>query len=77
MDRISRCNEREAGIWFVNIKVASLLFVFDVAFSSHDFQHALERFAAECEVEGIKVSSFKSKGHGSQLEKGGVLPPGC
>ena len=32
-----------------------------LASSSHDFQHVLKRFAAESEVAGMKVSSFKSE----------------
>jgi len=44
IDRISKCSSVEDGVWFGNLRVASLLFVDDVillASSSYDFQRAL------------------------------------
>ncbi|KAI3372524.1 hypothetical protein L3Q82_023001, partial [Scortum barcoo] len=35
-----------------------------------------ERFAAECEAAGMRISTSKSEGHGSRPEKGGVPSPG-
>ncbi|KAI3355707.1 hypothetical protein L3Q82_004198 [Scortum barcoo] len=35
------------------------------ASSSQDLQHVLERFAAECEAVGMRISTSKSEGHGS------------
>ena len=49
----------EEGVWFGNLRVASLLFADDIllyAFSSYDLQHSLERFAAKREAAGMKVS---------------------
>jgi len=64
MDRISRLSHREEGVWFGNLRVASLFFADDVvllASSSQYLQHALEGFTAQCEAAGMKVSSSKSK----------------
>ena len=54
----------EEGVQFGNLRIASLLFADDMvllASSNHDLQHALRRFAAECETSGMKVSTSKSK----------------
>ncbi|KAI3368076.1 hypothetical protein L3Q82_026899, partial [Scortum barcoo] len=50
--------------WFGNHRISSLLFADDVvllASSSQDLQHVLERFAAECEAAGMRISTSKSK----------------
>ncbi|KAI3360120.1 hypothetical protein L3Q82_014441 [Scortum barcoo] len=63
------------GVQFGNHRISSLLFADDVvllASSSQDLQHVLERFAAECEAAGMRISTSKSEGHGSRPEKGGV-----
>jgi len=63
MDRISR-HSRGEDVWFGNFRDAILFFADDVvllAFSSQELQRTLERFAAGCEVAGMKVSSSKYK----------------
>ncbi|TWW64132.1 hypothetical protein D4764_03G0011400 [Takifugu flavidus] len=45
-------------------QIGSLLFADDVvllASSARDLQRSLDRFAAECEVAGMRISTFKSK----------------
>ncbi|KAI3356785.1 hypothetical protein L3Q82_003325 [Scortum barcoo] len=66
MDRISRRSvargRRESR--FGNHRISSLLFADDVvllASSSQDLQHVLERFAAECEAAGMRISTSKSE----------------
>ncbi|KAI3355172.1 hypothetical protein L3Q82_017871 [Scortum barcoo] len=52
------------GVRFGNHRISSLLFADDVvllASSSQDLQHVLERFAAECEVAGMRISTSKSE----------------
>ena len=47
---------------FGGLRTASLLFVDDVvlmAQSVGDLQHSLDRFAAECEVAGMSISTSK------------------
>jgi len=64
MDRISRRSRGEESVWFGDIRIASLLFADDVvllATSERDLQHALGRFAAECEAVGMRVSTSKSE----------------
>ena len=49
---------------FGDLRIASLLFADDVvllATSDRDLQHALGRFAAECEAVGMRVSTSKSE----------------
>ncbi|KAI3356828.1 hypothetical protein L3Q82_003483 [Scortum barcoo] len=41
-----------------------------------DLQHVLERFAAECEAAGMRISTSKSEAMVSRPEKGGVPSPG-
>ncbi|KAI3360387.1 hypothetical protein L3Q82_002295 [Scortum barcoo] len=63
------------GVRFGNHRISSLLFADDVvllASSSQDLQHVLERFAAECEAAGMRISTSKSEA----MEKGGVPSPG-
>ena len=64
MNKISRRSRGEEGVWFGNLRIASLLFAGDVvllASSSQDLQHPLDRFIAECEAARMKVSSSKSE----------------
>ncbi|KAI3357012.1 hypothetical protein L3Q82_003647 [Scortum barcoo] len=67
MDRISRRSQgpRESGgSRFGNHRISSLLFADDVvlmASSGQDLQHVLERFAAECEAAGMRISTSKSE----------------
>ncbi|KAI3354306.1 hypothetical protein L3Q82_018492 [Scortum barcoo] len=64
MDRISRRSQGPEGVWFGNHRISSLLFADDVvllASSSQDLQHVLERFAAECEAAGMRISTSKSE----------------
>ncbi|WP_411913715.1 RNA-directed DNA polymerase [Vibrio sp. Y159] len=63
-DRISRRSRGEEGVRFGDLRIASLLFADDVVLlaSSHrDLQHALGRFAAECEAAAMRVSTSKSE----------------
>ncbi|KAI3375466.1 hypothetical protein L3Q82_003794 [Scortum barcoo] len=63
MDRISRRSQGPEGVWFGNHRISSLLFEDDVvlmASSGQDLQHVLERFAAECEAAGMRISTSKS-----------------
>ncbi|KAI3352980.1 hypothetical protein L3Q82_019555 [Scortum barcoo] len=49
---------------FGNHRISSLLFADDVvlmASSGQDLQHVLERFAAECEAAGMRISTSKSE----------------
>ncbi|KAI3356985.1 hypothetical protein L3Q82_003620 [Scortum barcoo] len=65
MDRISRRSQGPEGVqWFGNHRISSLLFADDVvllASTSQDLQHVLERFAAECEAAGMRISTSKSE----------------
>ncbi|KAK3506577.1 hypothetical protein QTP70_009899 [Hemibagrus guttatus] len=64
IDRISRRSQGLYGVRFGDQMISSLLFADDVillAPSSLDLQHALERFAAECETAGMRVSTSKSE----------------
>ncbi|KAI3364051.1 hypothetical protein L3Q82_010881 [Scortum barcoo] len=64
---------------FGNHRISSLLFADDVvllASSSQDLQHVLERFAAECEAAGMRISTSKSEAMVTRPEKGGVPSPG-
>ncbi|KAI3367252.1 hypothetical protein L3Q82_008304 [Scortum barcoo] len=47
-----------------------------LASSSQDLQHVLERFAAECEAAGMRISTSKSEAMVTRPEKGGVPSPG-
>ncbi|KAI3363831.1 hypothetical protein L3Q82_001434 [Scortum barcoo] len=63
MDRISRRSQGPEGVRFGNHRISSLLFVDDVvlmASSGQDLQHVLERFAAECEAAGMRISTSKN-----------------
>ncbi|KAK3524832.1 hypothetical protein QTP86_007573 [Hemibagrus guttatus] len=63
MDRISRRRQGLEGVRFGDHRISSLIFADDVvllASSSLDLQHALGRFAAECEAAG-RVSTSKSE----------------
>ncbi|KAI3354904.1 hypothetical protein L3Q82_004697 [Scortum barcoo] len=73
MDRISRRSQGPEG------RISSLLFADDVvlfASSIQDLQHVLERFAAECEAAGMRISTSKSEAMVLDQEKGGVPSPG-
>ncbi|KAK3542195.1 hypothetical protein QTP86_017365 [Hemibagrus guttatus] len=64
MDRISRRSQGLEGVRFGDHRISSLIFADDVvllASSGLDFQHALGRFAAECEAAGMRVSTSKSE----------------
>ncbi|KAK3518725.1 hypothetical protein QTP70_008916 [Hemibagrus guttatus] len=64
MDRISRHSQGLKGVWFGDHRISSLIFADDVVLlapSSLDLQHALGRFAAECEAAGMRVSTSKSE----------------
>ncbi|KAI3369747.1 hypothetical protein L3Q82_024573 [Scortum barcoo] len=61
------CRQRSQGpegVRFGNHRISSLLFADDVvlmASSGQDLQHVLERFAAECEAAGMRISTSKSE----------------
>ncbi|KAI3376311.1 hypothetical protein L3Q82_016420 [Scortum barcoo] len=62
--QISRRSQGPEGVRFGNHRISSLLFADDVvllASSSQDLQHVLERFAAECEAAGMRISTSKSE----------------
>uniref|UniRef100_A0A8C6LCZ4 Reverse transcriptase domain-containing protein n=1 Tax=Nothobranchius furzeri TaxID=105023 RepID=A0A8C6LCZ4_NOTFU len=64
MDRISRCSQGVEGIRFGGLRIRSLLFADDVvllASSERNLQHSLQRFEAECEAAGMRISSSKSE----------------
>ncbi|KAK3507833.1 hypothetical protein QTP70_001201 [Hemibagrus guttatus] len=64
MDRISRRSQGLEGVRFGDHRISSLIFAEDVVLlapSSLDLQHALGRFAAECEAAGMRVSTSKSE----------------
>ncbi|KAK3529325.1 hypothetical protein QTP70_029151 [Hemibagrus guttatus] len=61
---ISRCSQGLEGVWCGDHRISSLIFADDVVLlapSSLDLQHALGRFAAECEAAGMRVSTSKSE----------------
>ncbi|KAI3356914.1 hypothetical protein L3Q82_003564 [Scortum barcoo] len=71
--QISRRSQGPEGVRFGNHRISSLLFADDVvlmASSGQDFQHVLERFAAECEVAGMRISTSKSEAMVLDLGKG-------
>ena len=64
MDRISRHRQVVEGVRFGDLRIGSLLFADDVvllASSDRDLQLSLDRFAAECEAAGMKISTSKSE----------------
>ena len=51
------------GVWIGDVRIAFLPFVVDIvllASSICDLQPSLERFAAECEVVGMRISTSNS-----------------
>ncbi|KAK3518049.1 hypothetical protein QTP70_033271 [Hemibagrus guttatus] len=61
---ISRRSQGLEGVQFGDHRISSLIFADDVVLlapSSLDLQHALGRFAAECEAAGVRVSTSKSE----------------
>ncbi|KAI3373890.1 hypothetical protein L3Q82_022459 [Scortum barcoo] len=59
-----RRSQGPEGVRFGNHRISSLLFADDVvlmASSGQDLQHVLERFAAECEAAGMRISTSKSE----------------
>ena len=63
MDRISRRSQGVEGFQFGNLRIGSLLFADDVvllASLGRDLQLSLERFAAEFEAAGMRISTSKS-----------------
>uniref|UniRef100_A0A8C5HIH4 Reverse transcriptase domain-containing protein n=1 Tax=Gouania willdenowi TaxID=441366 RepID=A0A8C5HIH4_GOUWI len=64
MDRISRRSQGVEGVRFGGLSIASLLFADDVVLLAptyRDLQLSLDRFAAECEVAGMRISTSKSE----------------
>uniref|UniRef100_A0A3P8SLN3 Reverse transcriptase domain-containing protein n=1 Tax=Amphiprion percula TaxID=161767 RepID=A0A3P8SLN3_AMPPE len=64
MDRISRHSQGVEGVRFGDLRIPSLLFADDVvllASSCQDLQLSLDRFAAECEAVGMRISTSKSE----------------
>ncbi|KAK3508670.1 hypothetical protein QTP70_003319 [Hemibagrus guttatus] len=64
LSRISRRGQGLEGVRFGDHGISSLIFADDVVLlapSSLELQHALGRFAAECEVAGMRVSTSKSE----------------
>jgi len=76
-DRISRLSRDEDSVRLGDLRIASLLFADDVvllATSDHELQHALGRFAAECETVEMRVSTSKSEAM-VLFRKTEVFPP--
>ncbi|KAM4590384.1 uncharacterized protein V3H82_004354 [Fundulus diaphanus] len=64
LTRLCNIAQGVEGIRFGGLRIASLLFADDVvllASSGRDLQLSLERFAAECEAAGMKISASKSE----------------
>uniref|UniRef100_A0AAY5K902 Reverse transcriptase domain-containing protein n=1 Tax=Esox lucius TaxID=8010 RepID=A0AAY5K902_ESOLU len=64
MDRISRRSRGGEGLQFGGLGISSLLFADDVVLMASkvcDLEHSLDRFAAECEAVGMRISTFKSE----------------
>ncbi|KAK0149127.1 LINE-1 reverse transcriptase [Merluccius polli] len=64
MDTISRHSQGVEGVRFGDLRIGSLLFADDVvlmASSDRDLQLSLDRFAAECEAVGMRISTSKSE----------------
>ncbi|XP_068187802.1 insulin receptor substrate 1-B [Antennarius striatus] len=64
MDRISRHSQGPEGVRFGDHRISSLLFEDDVVLLASlnlDLQRALERFAAECDASGMRISTSKSE----------------
>uniref|UniRef100_A0A3B4FLA9 Reverse transcriptase domain-containing protein n=1 Tax=Pundamilia nyererei TaxID=303518 RepID=A0A3B4FLA9_9CICH len=64
MDRISRRSQVAEGFHFGGLRISSLIFADDVvllASLGEGLQLALERFAAECEAAGMRISTSKSE----------------
>ncbi|KAK0131008.1 Retrovirus-related Pol polyprotein from type-1 retrotransposable element R2 [Merluccius polli] len=62
--RISRHSQGVEGVRFGDLRIGSLLFADDVvllASSDRDLQLSLDRFAAECEAAGMRISTSKSE----------------
>ncbi|KAI3355488.1 hypothetical protein L3Q82_018326 [Scortum barcoo] len=81
MDRISRRSQGPEGVRFGNHRISSLCFLRMMlscwlhqarTFSSMCW----ERFAAECEAAGMRISTSKSEAMVLDREKGGVPSPG-
>ena len=63
MNIISRCSQGVEGFRFGNLRIMSLLFADDVVLLVSlfcDLQLSLERFEAECEAAGMRISPSKS-----------------
>ena len=63
-DRFSRLSHGVEGLQVGDMKIASLLFADDVVLmapSALDLQRSLDRFTAECEVAGMRISTPKSE----------------
>ena len=63
-DRISGRSQGPEGIWFRCHWISSLHFADNVVLlapSGQHLQHVLQRFAAECEAAGMRISTSKSK----------------
>ena len=64
MDRIVRCSRGLESVQIGDTTIARLLFADDLAIlasSQEDLQRALERFAAECESAGMRISTTKTE----------------
>ncbi|KAI3358399.1 hypothetical protein L3Q82_014828, partial [Scortum barcoo] len=71
--RFLRHSQGLEGVQFGNHGISFLLFADDVglmlASSGQDLQHVLERFAAECEAAGMRISNLQIRGHGFSTGK--------
>ena len=64
IDRISRRSRGGEGLQFGELRIASPSFADDVVLmapTACDLQHSLDRFAAECEAAGMRISTSNSE----------------
>ena len=64
MDRIEKRSRGRECVRIGDVKVSRLLFADDLvllASSQEDLQRALDRFAAECEVDGMRINTSKTE----------------
>ena len=64
MNRMDKLRETDECVTIGRCKISRLLFADDLvllAFSESGLQHALDGFAAACDIAGMKISTFKTE----------------